>query len=225
MSASWLPPLPLFLNKKNKALTGWIVALSATLFYLSSNHLHVFEPTSLPITAIEQAIPFVPLTVWIYVSEYWAIVLLYAMAKDDTNANRFVYAYTSLQVVSFVIFMLWPTTYPRAEFPLPPEVDAATRSVLTFLRQIDTPANCCPSLHVGSIYLASFLFLGERRRIFPLVFAGATAIALSTLTTKQHYLIDVAGGILMAVVLHWFFHRVVAYRPVATARVAATIGV
>lgn len=210
MSNAWA--LPLFLNTQNKALTGWIVALLATVLYLSSNHVHVFEPTSLPMTSLDQAIPFVPHTIWIYVSEYAAIVFLYAMSRDEVNANRFVYAFTALQLVSLCIFMLWPTTYPRAQFPLPPDLDAPTRSLLTFLRGIDTPANCCPSLHVASIYLPVFFFRAEYRRMSPILWAGATAISLSTLTTKQHYAIDVAGGLVLAVVLYWFFNRVVRYR-------------
>lgn len=213
--------LPLFLNPQNKSLTGWIVALLATILYLSSNHIHVFEPTTLPITALDEAIPFVPHTVWIYVCEYGAIVLLYARARDVVNANRFVYAFVALQVVSLCIFMLWPTTYPRTQFPLSPDLDAPTHALLTFLRSIDTPANCCPSLHVASICLPAFFFRAEHRRTLPILWAGTAAISLSTLTTKQHYVIDVVGGLVLAIVLYWFFQRIVAYRPVADSRAAS----
>lgn len=105
--------LPLFLNRRNKALTGWIVALGATIVYLVSNHVHLFTPRSLPMWALDEAIPFWPQTVWIYLSEYAVIFILFMMSKDDTNANKFLYAFASLQVVCGIIFVLWPTTYPR----------------------------------------------------------------------------------------------------------------
>jgi membrane-associated phospholipid phosphatase len=210
MSDAWA--LPLFLNKQNKAWTCGLVALLATVLYLFSNHVHVFEPVTLPVTALDTAIPFVPHTVWIYISEYWAIVLLFALSRDLVNANRFAYAFAALQVVCASMFMLWPTTYPRAQFPLPPDLDAPTRSVLAFLRSIDTPANCCPSLHVASICLPALFFRREHRSTWPLLWAGVTAIVVSTLTTKQHYVVDVIGGVIVAVVLYWFFQRVVEYR-------------
>ncbi len=212
--------LPLFLNKRNKALTGWIVALGATIVYLSSNHIHLFTPRPLPMWAIDEAIPFWPQTVWIYLGEYAAIFILFMMSDDDINANKFVYSFASLQVVCGAIFVLWPTTYPRDLYALPPDVDSLTRSVLSSLRQIDTPANCCPSLHVASIYLPALIFLKEQREKFPLVFALATVIALSTLTTKQHYIIDVLLGIVMAVVLYWIFNVAVRYRPLPQRREA-----
>jgi membrane-associated phospholipid phosphatase len=204
--------LPLFVNKRNKAMVGWIIAMFASLIYQLSNHIHFFAPTSLPLLALDRAIPFVPQTVWIYVGEYVAIVALYMMSNDDRNVNKFVYAFTALQVAHFLIFMMWPTTYPRAAHALPAELDPATRHLMTFLRQIDTPANCCPSLHVGSIYLASFIFLDEQRQKLPIVLTIATAIAVSTLTTKQHYVIDVVLGLAMAVAIYWIFDSRVRYR-------------
>jgi hypothetical protein len=190
--------LPLFLNKRNKALSGWIVALGATVVYQLSNHIHIFTPSSLPMWAADEAIPFWPQTVWIYLSEYAAIFILYMMSDDDTNANKFLYSFATLQV-------------------LPADVDPLTRSALSFLRQIDTPASCCPSLHVASIYLTALIFLKEQRRKFPLIFALATAITLSTLTTKQHYIIDVLLGVVLALVLYWIFNVAVRYRPATSA--------
>ena len=129
------------------------------------------------------------------------------------NLNKYFYSYFALQSVSVMIFYLWPTTYPRDLFPLPDDLGAITHFAFSTLRTTDTPANCCPSLHVSSVYLSTFIFLSDQRKKFPFFFIWGTAIVFSTLTTKQHYLIDVISGFMMAVITYWIFHKYVPYKP------------
>jgi membrane-associated phospholipid phosphatase len=63
--------------------------------------------------------------------------------------------------------------------------------------------------HRGSTGLSPFF---RKRDKFPFFFVWATAIALSTLTTKQHYAVDVVAGFGLAVVFYWLFHRRFCYR-------------
>ena len=205
--------LPLILNKENKFLIGFIWYVMATSLYLIANRFHYFEPQMLPMSAIDTATPFWPQTVWVYTSEYIFFIFCYLSCKDVVNTNRYIYSFLFLQVVSVLIFTLWPTTFPRENFPLPENLDAATYYLFSSLRNTDTPANCCPSLHVSSVFLSSFLFLNEQRKKFPIFFIWGLLIAASTLTTKQHYLIDVVTGFLMSVLVYWIFYRVVSYYP------------
>jgi hypothetical protein len=209
--------LPLFITQRNKWFVGPLLAAIAVFLYLSSNHIHVFEPQMLPMWWIDRSVPFVPQTVLIYASEYLLFFVVYAMCKDVLNANKYAYSFCMLQVFSVMIFWIWPTTYPRELFPLPTGLDPITHWVFSTLRATDSPANCCPSLHVSSVYLSSFVFRDEQREKFPFFFLWATAIGLSTLTTKQHYAIDVVTGLFMAVLFHWIFHRFFNYRPMRSA--------
>jgi membrane-associated phospholipid phosphatase len=45
-------------------------------------------------------------------------------------------------------------------------------------------------------------------------FIWSTLIALSTLTTKQHYVADIVSGLLLAVVFYRWFHLKQAYQRV-----------
>lgn len=217
MSALKTPPaLPLFLTRENKWAVGLVWFVIASFLYLTSNHFPIFTPQLLPMTPLDQAIPFLPHTVWIYISEYIFFFVIYALSKDLANANKYLYSFLGLQMISAAIFWVWPTTFPRELFPLPQDLDALTHLVFTQLRQTDSPNNCCPSLHVSSVYLASFVFLDEQRKRFPLFFIWGTLIALSTLTTKQHYIVDVVAGLGMAMLTWWIFNRVVIYRATAS---------
>lgn len=210
--------LPLFLTRKNKYGIGFIWYIIAASLYLASNHFHFVEPRLLPMSWIDQVTPFIPQTVWIYITEYVFFIVIYMTCNDILNVNKYLYSFFALQVVSVTIFFIWPTTYPRDLFPLVPgTMDGITYYVFNALRATDSPANCCPSLHVSSVYLSTFLFLDEQREKFPFFFIWGTLIALSTLTTKQHYIVDVVTGLMMAAAVYWVFHRWVRYRGVIRA--------
>lgn len=206
--------LPLFINRLNRLSVGAMMFIGGGSLYLLSNHLHFSDPRLLPMSWVDNAVPFLPNTMWIYISEYIYFIVIYLLCKDMVNLNKYFYSFLSLQIVSAFLFWIWPTTYPRDSFPLPADLNAFTTFAFTQLRQADTPASCCPSLHVSSVYLSSFVFLDEQRPKFVFFFFWGTLIAASTLTTKQHYLIDVVAGFGMAVLWYFLFHRLVKYRAV-----------
>jgi membrane-associated phospholipid phosphatase len=213
---SW--SLPVFMTRENKYAVGWSMFAVAAAMYLLANHFHIFPPRLLPMSWVDLAVPFLPSTFWVYTSEYVFFAVIYICSRDMNNLNKYFYSFLTLQLVSVAVFFVWPTTYPRGQFPLPEDLDALTYYAFSSLRQTDTPANCCPSLHVSSVYLSSFIYLDERKWLFPPFFIWATAIAASTLTTKQHYLIDVVAGFMMAVIMYWVFHRLASYRAVHAKR-------
>jgi hypothetical protein len=127
------------------------------------------------------------------------------------NLNKYLYSIMAMQIFSVIIFMLWPTIYPRQDFPLPADSHSLTTFIFSCLRSIDHPTSCLPSLHISSCYLSAFVFLDEQKSKFWFFFLWATAIGISTLTTKQHYLIDVIAGLAVAYAFYWIFHRWVSY--------------
>lgn len=209
----WPPHLPLFLTKQNKIPVGILVFFMAAFLYLTSNWYHLFLPQFLPITWVDQNTPFMPWTVWIYISEYPFFLAIYLFAREMSNLNKYLYAFFAMQTVSVIIFWLWPTTFPRDSFPLPVDLDPTTYFIFDALRNVDTPANCCPSLHVSSVFLSSFIYLNEKgwRLKFPFFFIWASAIAATTLTTKQHYLVDVVTGFLLAAIVYVIFYKLIYY--------------
>jgi membrane-associated phospholipid phosphatase len=66
------------------------------------------------------------------------------------------------------------------------------------VQHIDPPGNVFPSLHVAHTSMLAFLLLRDRPRLGRLALVMATALALSTLTTKQHFIADVLSGYTLA---------------------------
>jgi membrane-associated phospholipid phosphatase len=63
---------------------------------------------------------------------------------------------------------------------------------------MDVPGNCFPSLHVSLAVLAAGLLMGRGGSWRILAPMWASAIVLAVVTTRQHRVIDVVGGLLVA---------------------------
>lgn len=63
--------------------------------------------------------------------------------------------------------------------------------LLAFVQRFDTPANSFPSMHTSVAVLTA---LHPHGSIGAAIFAFPTAIALSCLYTKRHYVIDLPAG-------------------------------
>jgi len=142
----------------------------------------------------ELGIPFVPSMVWVYLSIFVYFFLpMFALREASLNAlcRRLVFAV----LVSAAVFLLLPA---QVAFPRPTEVpgyETAFRVIYLF----DLPGNSVPSLHVSW----STLFLLTLREPSPpwlrrVLAAWLIALCASVLLVHQHHVIDIAGGVLVA---------------------------
>lgn len=192
--------LPSLIRRRNRY---WLMPLFMVLFngaYGFANRCHLFPPRRLPLTAIDQAVPLLPWTVLVYLTDMPLVIVSYLLLAKDRTRGRQLWSFLMIFAVCIPLFVLVPTAYPREAWPVPADTHPAIVSILRALRAADEPTNACPSLHVACCYAASFAFLsrGESRRRFGFLSIWATAIAVSTLTTKQHYLLDVIVGIALS---------------------------
>ena len=88
-----------------------------------------------------------------------------------------------------------------AEYPRPilfPPYPDLSYAFMAWVQHVDPPGNVFPSLHVAHTTMLSLLLLRDRPRLGRLALLMATMLALSTLTTKQHFIADVLGGYALA---------------------------
>ena len=150
------------------------------LFYLGAAAIDLRPPQLLQPSLIDRAIPFLPWTIAVYLSQFAFLFLTLRWQRDA----RVYVPMAVATLISCAIFVLYPTTIAR------PAVDSAAFDGLWLF---DVPENCFPSLHVSLAIIAAAYW--PRARWIGI--AWAIAIAVSTMTTKQHYFVDVAGGIAM----------------------------
>lgn len=148
---------------------------------------------------IDRKIPFVSWTIGIYWSCYlfWSVNYVIGCRQDTEKAYRFVCADLCAKVVCLLCFLLFPTTNER------PFVvgDSVWDEGMRLLYRIDTADNLFPSIHCLT---SQFCLIAVRDNenvpewycIVSLLMV--VSICISTLTTKQHVLLDVAAGIVLA---------------------------
>ena len=78
---------------------------------------------------------------------------------------------------------------------------------LRFLYQADPPYNCFPSLHVAHSFVSALACWRVHRGVGIAATFCAALVGLSTLYTKQHYILDVLAGILLAAIAYVLFLR------------------
>lgn len=200
--------LPVLPSAGWKYAAGAFVALCATPLYMLPNRMAGSDAVTLPLTAVDNLVPFWPWTGWIYAAVYLFLLVTFVGMKDLGVASRFLYACLFAQLVAAVVFVAYPTVYPRELFPLPHGALGSDAALVAFWRQLDAPANCFPSLHVSTVVLCLAVYGSEPLRRFRYVAAAAALLLVaSTLTFKQHYAVDLVGGAALGLVSYAVFFR------------------
>lgn len=150
-------------------------------------------------TSIDRQIPFLPWTVSVYFGCYllWGVNYYLCAAQKRSERDRFFCADFLAKGFCFLLFLLIPTTNIR------PEVtgDTVWDNLMKLLYRIDAADNLFPSIHC---LVSWFCWIGVRRRKdIPMLYrhfslAVAVAVCISTLTTRQHVIADVVGGVALA---------------------------
>jgi membrane-associated phospholipid phosphatase len=206
---------PLLVSWRWKWPMGLLIVSVTFSLYGVTNHYPLSEPVLLPLTELEQRIPFLPWTVWIYWSGILMIPSVFWMNRCIVSLNKHLYSFLVTVFLACAFFAVYPTTYPRELYPLPAGLDPYTLAAFEFLRRMDSPANCLPSLHVALPFVIAPGFLEDRLYHpwpFLLIFSWSVLLAASTLTTKQHYLWDVLGGVLLAAGVYALVHLKARFR-------------
>ncbi len=145
-------------------------------------------------TSFDRAIPFVPLTLPIYLA-FFPYVVAAAVMVDRREFRVWQAATLAALAIALGFFCLFPVTMPR---PDPALIDDAfLRRRFSRLWRLDAATNGFPSLHIAATCIATGML--ARRRHGWLAVVCAALICASTLTVKQHTVLDVLGGASLAV--------------------------
>lgn len=148
---------------------------------------------------LDRSIPFIKEWVIIYLGCYifWIVNYILICREGKEKWFRFVFADISAKLICGIFYIILPTTNVR---PVVSGNDIFS-ILMRFVYYADLPINLFPSLHC---LMSWYCFIGIRKskkipiwyKIFSCIFA--VLVCMSTQFTKQHYFIDIIGGILLA---------------------------
>jgi membrane-associated phospholipid phosphatase len=158
-----------------------------------------------PALAVDRMVPLQPNWALLYGAMYlFLIALPIFVVRQPEHIRRTVLAYLTIWVIAYVCFLVYPTIGPR-----PTKVIGTGFGVwgLRLLYAADPSYNCFPSLHVAHSFVSAFTCYRVHRKVGLGAMFAALFVALSTLFTKQHYVLDVIAGILLAGLAYFAYLR------------------
>ncbi|MBI4215236.1 MAG: phosphatase PAP2 family protein [Parcubacteria group bacterium] len=185
----------LFFKKKLYLTAVFFIVCMST--YGFTNHYQFFSTVPLPACQLDDIIPYLPWTVLIYLSLYPFIILVLWSCEDTVILHRMLWGYYFVVVISTFIFFFFPTSFlwDHSSYQ-----DFFTINIYNPFKKVDMDFNACPSQHVSLSLVGPFIYLllqgMHKKGLFFLCWG--IAISLTTLTVKQHYVVDLAGGSVLA---------------------------
>lgn len=172
--------------------------------YFAVSHFTEGRPVhTLYIFDWERRIPFRPEFVWMYLSIYPTFLLPFLFIRDRDFFRIFSLAYITVMFVCYATYLMYPVTIERPEFA---EHSFSTWA-LGIVYRADKPWNCFPSMHVSMSLLAALTILEVHHVRGVLTLLLTVAIAASTVLIKQHYILDVLGGMALTLVIYFVYFR------------------
>jgi membrane-associated phospholipid phosphatase len=158
-----------------------------------------------PTLALDRVVPLQPAWALVYGSLYLFLILLPVfVVRQETQIRRTALAYLMVWIVAYACFLLYPTAAPR---PLQVVGEGFSAWGLTLLYSADPPFNCFPSLHVAHSFVSALTCHRVHRGLGVAAALCASLVGVSTLYTKQHYVVDVLAGTCLAWLAYLVFLR------------------
>ncbi len=181
-------------------LLGWLI------LYFFVNRLEVAHERRLDLgMEIDRKIPFLPQFALVYFSTYIFVVQPFLVLADARQFYWMLASFVTISVGSSLIHATVPSKIERRE-----ELNVAGMSgwMLGLFQKTCKPYGNFPSMHVGlsvPVVGANYIIFGPLVGTVTLLWG--ILIALSTLFTKQHYILDVlagaVGGLLVYGLMFW----------------------
>lgn len=185
-----------------------LVALNIIVWtpYITLQHIHFFQPTEMPLSFIDRAIPFHPAASWIYFSVYALMPIGPFLMNSREQLFRYSSGIVTITGFATIVFVFWPTICPRPTVPV-------SEPLYRALIYIDRPSHAFPSLHAAfGIYSCLCAIdvgrpLGWNLSFDRGLITWTALILLATLLTRQHVLVDIAAGSALGFAAYQFFLR------------------
>lgn len=156
-----------------------------------------------PPDALNGYLPFekiLPVWQWaeaLYISVYPFVLLVPLVAGTSGDLRRF--ALRGLLSTGLVTLLF--LTVPLVAPPRPFTTEGIFGAMLAFERQLDTPYCAFPSFHVIWAFLAASVYVRRQPRLGIVWWGWAVLVSLSCILTGMHAAVDVAGGILIVLLV------------------------
>ena len=176
--------------------------------YFGAMRLVMFEPWTIAQSEWDTFVPEHRWAAYIYHSLWLMMPIMPLLAGSRRALRCYMHGLLMLSCSAFAIFVVFPVAGPRDQI-LP------ITGWEPYLSGVDLKLNAMPSLHAGLATYSALFGLTIARRWSRTAYSAYLAIAgawmslilWSTLATRQHYLIDLPAGMVLAYAVYRLTHR------------------
>ena len=144
----------------------------------------------------ERSIPFVPFMVVPYLSIDLFFVAAPFLCRSERELRTFSQRITAAIIVAGICFLVLPLRFGFAR----PNADGWIGLLFDWFRAVDAPFNLFPSLHAALWLLLAQLYWRHLRGVWrAAAMVWFALIGLSPMLTHQHHVIDIVGGLALAI--------------------------
>ena len=176
-------------------LLGWLN------LYFFVNRLQVEPQKRLDLaTPLDRRIPFVPQLALVYFSTYIFVIQPFIILSEARQFYWMLVSFGSITVIASLIHALVPSKIERNEMLVH---ESLSGKMIYVFQKFCKPYGNFPSMHVAlSVPVVGANFMVSGPTVGSISLFWAILIALSTLYTKQHYILDVLGGLIGGVLIY-----------------------
>ena len=158
-----------------------------------------------PFIWLDHAMPVWPAWIAIYGSLYMCAFLLpLVVVRGRELFRQSMKAYLFVMLASYLGFWFYPTVAPLTEKAV---VSGFAEWSLQLFYDIDQPYGCFPSLHVAYSFVGALACYRMHRGVGVAASLWSVLIGLSTVYTKQHFVVDAIAGGILGIAGYWLFLR------------------
>ena len=160
---------------------------------------------------LDDYIPFYKPAILMYSSWFLMLVIPFVYLlkrKSYDNMYNIIIPMFLAMYISLIIYVIYPTALDIRV------TDITGNDIFSWLirkiQQVDAPNNVCPSIHVSTtviIYNQFRKILKDNKKSKAFFLLWSVGICISTMLVKQHSIIDVVCGIILAHVILFVFNK------------------
>ncbi len=142
---------------------------------------------------IDDKVPLVPVFIIPYIGYFFLIFGSVILLWETPQINPFLVSYIVSYILAGIFWYILPNGVARPKITGKDIFSRLTK----FIYKYDDDTNGFPSAHVFSTLICCYFLSLFFPSLYILIWGLASLIIISTLLVKQHYVIDILGGIIL----------------------------
>jgi membrane-associated phospholipid phosphatase len=167
----------------------------AELYFVFNAPADVINNVKIALDSFIPRLPFFVVPYLLFLPWLWLIVI-YAWLKKKAF-YQLALSLTIVNLIAYVVYLSFQTIVPRD----PVVENDIFSNVLRAIYENDLPYAGFPSLHCGLSTVAASYFVLRKSKWAPAFISMAALVVVSTLFTKQHFVLDVVSGVGLGVIV------------------------